>query len=468
VIAFGTDGWRAVLGRDFTEANVIAVGRAFGLALREGALGTAGDRGTVVVGHDTRARGRETAFRLARELERQGLRALVSTGVVPTPAVSWAVKSRGLTAGLMVTASHNPASYNGIKVKAWYGGSALPELYGAVAERLGREASAEPGGSVGEADLLGPYLDYIERHVDAPLLRGRRLRLLWDAMHGATGEAFPAAAARLGQAAALFRGEPDPSFGGLNPEPIPANLGPLRERLKDGAHDLIGAADGDGDRLAMFLPDGTHLTPHHILSLLSLYLLEVKGWRQGLAKTFSSSLWMDRIAEAFGVPLHETGIGFKYLCPLLLEGRAAIAGEESGGVAFRHALPERDAILGFMTVAEMTAARGWSLTRCVEDLVERFGDLHYGRLDLRVPIAAGKALCADLAARPPAEVAGWPVTASRILDGTKLAFGREGWLLFRASGTEELLRIYAEMPSPGAVHAVLEAGRSLAGAPAEP
>jgi phosphomannomutase len=216
----------------------------------------------------------------------------------------------------------------------------------------------------------------------------------------------------------------------------------------------------------MFLPDGTHLTPHHILSLLSLYLIEVKGWRQGLAKTFSSSLWMDRIAEAFGVPLHETGIGFKYLCPLMLEGKAAIAGEESGGVAFRHALPERDAILAFLMVAEMTAARGWPLARCLADLTARFGELHYGRLDLQVPIARGRALCERLASHPPEEVAGWRVSAARALDGTKLLFGREGWLLFRASGAEELLRIYAEMPTPGAVQAVLEAGRAMTSADA--
>jgi phosphomannomutase len=462
MIAFGTDGWRAALGRDFTDENLLTVGRAFGLALREGALGTQGDRGTVVIGHDTRARGRESALLLAGELVRQGLRALVADSVVPTPAVSWAVKERGLQAGLMVTASHNPGAYNGVKVKAWYGGSALPELYGAVAERLGREAPGSPGGSTGAADLLSPYLGYLERHVDAARLRGSGLRLLWDAMHGATGAAFPLLAGRLGLEAEVFRGAPDPAFGGLNPEPIPANLGPLRERLAAGAHDLIGAADGDGDRLAMFLPDGTHLTPHHILSLLSLYLLEVKGWRQGLAKTFSSSLWMDRIAARFGVPLHETGIGFKYLCPLMLDGSAAIAGEESGGVAFRHALPERDSMLAFLTVAEMTAARGRTLAACVEDLRARFGDLHYGRLDLHVPIARGRALCAGLAERPPAGVAGWTVTAARALDGTKLSFGAEGWLLFRASGTEELLRVYAEMPSPGAVQAVLEAGRALA------
>lgn len=462
MIAFGTDGWRAIVGRDFSEENLALVGRAFGLALREGALGEGADRSTVAVGYDTRSLGRESALLLARELARQGLRAVVADGVVPTPAVSWAVKSRGIQAGLMVTASHNPAAYNGVKVKAWFGGSALPELYDAVADRLGRAAGPAPGGSVGGTDLLGPYLDYLEAHIDAGLLRRERRRLLWDAMHGATHAAFPAMAGRLEQAAELFRGEPDPAFGGCNPEPIPANLGPLARRVKEGTYDLIGAADGDGDRLAMFLPDGTHLTPHHILSLLSLYLLEVKGWRQGLAKTFSSSLWMDRIAEAFTVPLHETGIGFKYLCPLMLEGKAAIAGEESGGVAFRHALPERDALLAFFTVAEMTAARGRTLARCVEDLTARFGDLHYGRLDLHVPIARGRALCADLAARPPADVAGWKVSASRALDGTKLSFGREGWLLFRASGTEELLRIYAEMPTPGAREAVLEAGRALA------
>lgn len=461
MIAFGTDGWRAIVGRDFTEESVLAVGRAFGLALREGALGMNRDRGTVVVGYDTRARGQESAVLLAEELARQGIQALVSATVVPTPAVSWAVKARGLQAGLMVTASHNPAAYNGIKVKAWYGGSALPELYAAVAQRLGREALPVGGGSVGEADLLSPYLDYIEAHVDAPLLRRTERRLLWDAMHGATYQAFPAIAARLGMKAEQFRGEPDSSFGGLNPEPIPVNLAPLRRRLERGVYDLIGAADGDGDRLAMFLPDGTHLTPHHILSLLSLYLLEVKGWRQGLGKTFSSSLWMDRIAARFQVPLHETGIGFKYLCPLLLDGSVAIAGEESGGVAFRHALPERDAILAFLMVAEMTAARGWTLARCAEDLIRRFGDLHYGRLDLQVPIARGRAFCADLAARPPASIAGHSVTAARALDGTKLSFGTEGWLLFRASGTEELLRIYSEMPTAEAVRAALEGGRAL-------
>jgi len=298
--------------------------------------------------------------------------------------------------------------------------------------------------------------------VDASLIRKARLAAGWDPMHGASCVVFPALAGRLGLRFDMPFGTPEASFGGRDPEPIPRNIEPTRAHFRGRAFDAVGIADGDGDRLGMLLPDGAFVTPHQILSLLSLYVLEVKGWRRGIARTFSSSFWLDRIARSFGVPLYETGIGFKYLCPLLLEGKVSIAGEESGGVAFAPTLPERDALLAFSMVLEMLAHRGHPLAECLADLTRRFGELFYDRRDLECPVDQGLALTERLMRRPPAEVAGRRVTAARDTDGVKFLFGEEGWLLLRASGTEPLLRIYSEMPSREAVAEVLDAAQRLA------
>jgi phosphomannomutase len=463
MISFGTDGWRAVVGEGFTLENVRRMGRAVADYLRDDAMALPGRRDAVVIGYDTRTLGPEAAVELARVLEARGIRAAVSREIVSTPAVSLAVKSRELALGLMVTASHNPASFNGVKIKAHYGGSALPEIYAAVAGRLSDSDPAGPSSANPEScDLATPYLDYLVANVDAAAIRKAGLGVAWDPMHGATGALFPELARRLGLRAEVPFAEPRSDFGGRDPEPISRNLDPMRAFLLGKAFDAAGAADGDGDRLGMLLGDGAFISPHHILSLLSLYVMEVKGWRKGIARTFSSSLWLDRIARSFGVPLYETGIGFKYLCPLLLDGKVSIAGEESGGVAFAPTLPERDAMLTFLMVLEMLAARGKSMEACLADLTGRFGELHYDRRDLHLAVNEGRQFTGGLYNDPPKSVAGHAVTAVKDTDGVKLSFGGDGWLLFRASGTEPLLRIYSEMPSRQAVAGVLEEAERLA------
>ena len=463
MISFGTDGWRAVIGEGFTLENVRLTGSAVADYLGDGGIAMRGQRDAIVIGYDTRELGPESAGALARVLETHGIHALVSREVVPTPSVSLAVKSRGLALGLMVTASHNPASFNGIKIKAHYGGSALPEIYAAVAARIRGPEPEVPGSLKPEpCDLAGPYLDYLVSNVDAAAIRNAALNVAWDPMNGATGGLFPELARRLGLRAEVPFEAPRADFGGRDPEPIPRNLGPMRDFLRGKRFDAAGAADGDGDRLGMLLADGSFISPHHILSLLSLYLLEVKGWRKGIARTFSSSLWLDRIARSFGVPLYETGIGFKYLCPLLLAGKVSIAGEESGGVAFAPTLPERDAMLTFLMILEMLAARGKSLGACLEDLIGRFGELYYDRRDLHLSVERGRLFTGGLFKDPPGTVAGHAVSGVKDTDGVKLLFGDDGWLLFRASGTEPLLRIYSEMPSREALARVLEEAERLA------
>lgn len=463
MIRFGTDGWRAVIGEGFTLENVRRIGRAVAGYLRENEGRLPGRTDRVVIGHDTRGLGTEASLALAEVLATHGIRATLAQGVVPTPAVSLAVKDQGLALGLMVTASHNPARFNGVKLKAHYGGSALPEIYEAVARKIDAAVhAATPAPPADEADFLEPYLDYVAGSVDADVIRNAGLSVGWDPMHGATCSAFPALAGRLGLRFDMPFGTPEASFGGRDPEPIPRNLEPTRAHFRGGACDAVGIADGDGDRLGMLLSDGTFVSPHHILALLSLYVLEVKGWRKGIARTFSSSFWLDRIARSFGVPFYETGIGFKYLCPLLLEGKVSIAGEESGGVAFAPTLPERDALLTFFMVLEMLAHRRRSLAECLADLTRRFGELFYDRRDVECPVDQGLALAERLMRHPPAEVAGRHVTETRGTDGVKFLFGKEGWLLFRASGTEPLLRIYSEMPSREVVAEVLDAAQRLA------
>jgi phosphomannomutase len=455
-IVFGTDGWRGRTGRGLTFESVARVVDAAAFWTVDPENRDPGDPGTVVLVHDTRLLSPELAAASAARLSEKGFRVLLTDAPVPTPCASWHVKSRKLRAGLAITASHNPAGWNGVKVKSHFGGSARPATYDAIARSADRPLPAKPGGMVERLDLTTPYREALARQVDLAAIRRAGLAVLFDAIHGAAGQLLEEiVGAGHPTTVRTLRGEIDPSFGGVNPEPIPENLAASREALERGRFDLAFASDGDGDRLGVLASDGRFVTPHRILALLAESLAARGRISGGIAKTFSTSLLVDRVAARQNVPLHVTPIGFKHIAEKMLAGEAGIGGEESGGLGVSFFLPERDGLLSALLVLEAVALSGGSFDSLLKKQDETYGVLHYRRRDLHLPIPALEAWLERLGTSPPASRAGEKVTGLDDLDGVKLLFGTRGWLLHRLSGTEPMIRVYAEHEDAAKVDALL-------------
>jgi len=442
-LEFGTDGWRGVIGDDATFETFRRLARAAASAYRDGLFGS-GDRAIVVLGHDPRFFSEEFASTVAGVFAEGGVSVARTDRPIPTPAVSWELRRRGASGGVAITASHNPARYNGFKLKASFGGSAPPELYAEVQRRVdGPFRAARKAGTVAAVDIETGYRGALGSLVDLPAIREAGFRVLADAMHGAAGDGI----ARIVGAGATriesFRADRDVNFGGGHPEPIGANLTAAAGRMA-GAFDLAVATDGDADRLGVLDSRGRFVSAHRVLALLVLHAFRGRGVSGGIAKTFSTSLLIDRIGAALGVPVYETEIGFKHVADLMISGKVAVGGEESGGYGFAFHLPERDGTLAALLLLESLARSGRSLDRALADLDSEFGRFEYGRRDLYRPVDRIRRFLAHVAARPPRSVAGERVTGCREKDGVKLLFGERGWLLMRLSGTEPMVRLYCE------------------------
>jgi len=456
----GTDGWRGRLAEDCTFEEIRRVSAATARWVRRNASGEA----RVAVGYDTRFLSPEFAAAAAEELSRGGVGVLLSDRAIPTPAVSYHVKRMGLDAGVAITASHNPGVYNGFKIKAAFGGSAPPEMYDAVAREVGRPdpVDGRPG-RIERLDLYSPYRDGLGALVDLDAVRKASLRVLADAMHGAAGALLPEILEGGATHIVPFRAQRDPLFGGVHPEPIASNLAAAAERVRAEELDLAVANDGDADRLGVLDRRGVFVSPHKILALLLLHAFRRRGASGGIAKTFSTSLLIDRVASALGARLFETPIGFKHIAELMNRGDVAAGGEESGGYAFGFHLPERDGVLAALLLLESLAASGRDLDRALEDLSREFGTFAYGRRDVYLPVPVIGAFLEEVRSAPPARIAGEPITGVANLDGVKYAFGARGWLLQRLSGTEPMIRLYCEHEKEETVDRILdEAGRRLA------
>jgi phosphomannomutase len=447
VISFGTDGWRAVIADGFTFDNVRRVTSAVGVAARSLEPPPDVDRNALVVGYDRRFLSREFAEVVAETLRAAGYRIILSKSPTPSQTISFTARHRNILGGVMVTASHNPARYNGIKFKAWYGGSALPEMYGAIADALGR-SDARAGGSVSGEDLLDDYVVAIGRHV-SPL----DLRILHDPIHGVAA-GLPARV--LGIDVTTIRGDVNPSFGGVNPEPIPENLGASIAAMKAGSYDLAICNDGDADRLGVLDERGAFVSPHKVIALLALYLVREKRMSGDIVKTFSTTRLIEKVARALGAGFHETPIGFKYVADLMLSRDVLVGGEESGGIGFGHFLPERDGVLSGLLVAEAVAHYKKPLSRIIGDMEAEFGALHYDRRDLHRPMERCAALIERARAGALDGVFGPGFVLREEKDGVKLNFADGTWILFRKSGTEPMIRIYCESPDSERVQEMLE------------
>ncbi|MEP6801632.1 MAG: phosphoglucomutase/phosphomannomutase family protein [Acidobacteriota bacterium] len=453
----GTDGWRGVIAEGCTFAAIERLSSAMAEVYRSL---PEGDTRTIVVGHDTRFFSPEFARRAADTLARGGIDVLLTDSPIPTPAVSDHVRRLGLAGGIAITASHNPGEYNGFKIKSHFGGSAPPELYDEVARAASRApVSSKRTGTVRVQDLLGPYRDRIQSRVDLDAMRGAGLSVLADSMHGAAGSLVADILSGGKTRVVPFRADRDPLFGGVHPEPIAANLHAASEKVRHESLDLAVAQDGDSDRLGVLDGRGLFVSPHKILALLLLHAYRRRGLTGGIAKTFSTSLLIDRVAASLQVPLLETPIGFKYLADLMNRGDAQAGGEESGGYAFSFHLPERDGVLNALLLIESLALSGRNLDGALEDLAAEFGEFAYGRVDVSLPVDVIAGFLAAVRREPPDDVAGEAVTGVSDLDGVKYVFGGRGWLLHRLSGTEPMVRLYCEHEDQVSVDRILEAAR---------
>jgi phosphomannomutase len=453
--SLGTDGWRGVIADGCTFDAIRRVAASMARLYAQGAW--PGDRGRVVVGHDTRFFSPELARAAAEVFARAGVDVLLTDRPIPTPAVSHHVHRLGLAAGVAITASHNPGHWNGFKIKAHFGGSAPPEQYAAVEKGLGAAPPEAPRpGRIEMTNLATPYREHLASLLDVGAIREAGLTVVADAMHGAAGRLVAEIAGGGKTRIVSFRSERDVLFGGVHPEPIAQNLVAAAAHVEASRAGLAVANDGDADRLGVLDRRGRFVSPHSVLALLLLHAFRRRGLTGGIAKTFSTSLLIDRIAAALNSPLIETPIGFKYIAELMTRGEAAAGGEESGGYAFAFHLPERDGVLNALLVIESLALSGYDLDTALAGLAGEFGEFAYGRRDVYLPVPVINDFLSDVNTRPPAAVFGNPVTAVSDKDGVKYSLGGKGWLLHRLSGTEPMIRLYCEHEDEASVERILE------------
>ncbi len=474
-ISFGTDGWRAVIADTFTFDSVRRVSEAIAVAARRLEPPTEIDRDALVVGYDRRFLSREFAVAVAETMRNGGYRIILSNAPTPSQTISFTASHRKVLGGVVVTASHNPAKYNGIKFKAWYGGSALPEMYRAIADALG-ERAARGGGSIVEQNILDDYVGALRQQVDIRKILGAKLAVLHDPIHGVAAQ-IPSKVLGIdyvGNARILrrsteplaksvvdtVRGEVNPSFGGVNPEPIPENLIASQNVMLTGEYDLAICNDGDADRLGVLDERGEFISPHKVISLLALYLVREKKMSGEIVKTFSTTRLIERVAKALGAGFHETPIGFKYVADLMLTRNILLGGEESGGIGFGHFIPERDGVLSGLLITECAAHYGMPMSSIVAKMEEEFGRLHYDRRDVHRPIEQCGRLIERVRAGELDRAFGPDFTTREEKDGVKMNFADGTWILFRKSGTEPMIRIYCESPLAARVQEML--GRAVA------
>jgi phosphomannomutase len=457
-IKFGTDGWRGVIADDFTFANVRKVACAIVRYVVRAEKPNAG----VLVGYDTRYASERFARAAAETVSMTGMAVWIAEKACPSPALSLLVRQRRAAGGIMITASHNPYRWNGVKFKASYGSSALPSIVAQVEKELAIVLAdgvpplpARPD-NIQSLDMLSPYLETIEKLVDWGQIRAAKFRFVVDPMHGAARGLLRQLMTRHGVDCDEIRGTRDPLFGGVNPEPIEPHVEALRRAVVSGGYHAGLCADGDGDRIGAMDRDGTFITPHQIFAILLWHLAGTRNIPGHVAKTFSSTKMIDKVAAKFGRKVFETPIGFKYICELMLERDILLGGEESGGIGTKLYLPERDATVMALLLAEVMAWHRKSLGELVAQLHAEFGEHHYGRVDLELKPGQKERAIARFSDAKLKRVLEWPVERREDLDGIKLYLGEIGWVMLRASGTEPMLRVYSETTSAAITRRILD------------
>ena len=462
-IRFGTDGWRAVIGDDFTYANLRRVADAAGRVFAADHPG-----GLVLVGYDTRFEAGSFARAAADVLAAHGLRVKLSDRYLPTPALCWSVaRDDEAIGGVMLTASHNPAPYLGFKLRMEDGGASPVSFTERVEAELRDQPPAPDAGAaagVETVDLVGPYLEGLRSFVNPELIAAANLRVAVDPLYGA-GQTYLAEMLRsFGIEVTEIHAERNPGFGGLHPEPIPPHIAEVQELVKREGLDAAFITDGDADRIGAADRHGNFVNPHRIIALVTRHLVEDRGMTGRVVKTLSTSVLVDRIASRLGLEVTTTPVGFKWIYEEMVKGGVLIGGEESGGIGIPENVRERDGLLMALLLAEMMGQRTMGLGELVDDLLAVTGPMEYGRVDLKLTPETMAAFVAAMPTIAPNELAGLEVREIVRIDGIKFLLPDDAWLLLRTSGTEPLVRVYAEASSMGVVDDLLAAGRALAGA----
>jgi phosphomannomutase len=459
-IKFGTDGWRGVIADDYTFENV----RRVAGAIASYVLKKEDPKRGLVIGYDTRFGSRRFAEATAEVIALAGIPVKLATDYTPTPALSYAVKDLGTAGGVMITSSHNPWSWNGVKFKATYGGSATPGIIQQIEAEV--RAGAMPKGSpakIEDVDFKPPYINAITRFVDLDKIAKAKFKFAIDCMYGAGRNVLADIFTQRGIEYVQIRSEVNPLFPGINPEPIEPHVRMLQETVvREKCHAGL-ATDGDADRLGAVAEDGSFVDSHKIYSIILEWLLTRRDWPGDVVRAFNTTRMLDRIAAKHGRNLLECGIGFKYICDLMLEKQILIGGEESGGIGIQRHLPERDGILNCLLLAQIMADEGKSLGELVAALQKKYGPHYYARRDLHVANEIKDSAISRAAGNEVQRLGRYKIQRKENLDGIKFYLdaptngnGAEAWLLLRSSGTEPLMRIYSEASSPELVQELLE------------
>ncbi len=450
-IKFGTDGWRAIIADTYTFENLRTISQAVADYVGAGKK--------VAVGYDTRFLSDKFAAECAKVLRNNGVQVLLSDRPTPTPALSFCVKNRGFDLGVMITASHNPPEYNGFKIKVATGGAAGEDVTKAVEALLGKNPvkGTPPGAaSLKAEDITKEYVKFIRGYIDLKRIKPKKFKVLVDSMYG-SGDSFMAEVLKgTNIRLEMIHNTINPSFGGTRPEPLEQNLEVLKERVKKEKFDLGIALDGDADRIAAVAPGGVFIHPQKILGLLTLHLSQDRKWSGGLVKTICGSTMMDNIAKFLKIKLYETPVGFKYISDLMVREDVVAGGEEAGGMGVKNYIPERDGTVAGLLLLEMMVYRNKDMLKILTEVEKQFGRYYYVRDDLHLD---HKAVLRkeDM----PGELLGKKVVEIKDYDGLKLICEDESWLMFRGSGTEPLMRLYAEAKSLAQAKKLLLLGREL-------
>jgi alpha-D-glucose phosphate-specific phosphoglucomutase len=472
MIRFGTDGWRAVIADTFTFANLRMIAQAVADSVNQQHTGDKPPE--MVVGYDTRFLSDRFATETARVLAGNGIVTWLTRTDSPTPAISFNVKDKGADAGVVITASHNPPRYNGFKLKASYGGSATAEQCALVEEALAlveRQArgpnimdyeQAIEKGLIRRFDPSWTYYQHLSTLVDLDKISEREVNVVADAMWGAGRGAFASILSRTRCHVSEIRATLNPGFGGIHPEPIMRHLTELVAAVSRTHADVGLATDGDADRIGAVDALGNFVDPHHVFALTLRHLVEDKGQRGDVVKTVSTTFMIDNLAKKHGLTLHETPVGYNHIAELMMHGDVLIGGEESGGISIRGHIPEGDGILMGLMLLEIMAYAQAPLHEIIADLQANYGPAHYGRIDVTLAHQKPKKQVVKmLETAAPATLNGETVAHVDTKDGVKFYLADDSWLLIRPSGTEPILRIYAESRTPEAVKALLEVGSAM-------
>jgi phosphomannomutase len=465
-IKFGTDGWRAVIAEDFTFANLDRVAQATADTWR--AYPQAGTELKVIIGYDSRFLSDQFGRRTAEIFAGNGYEVVLTPEPTPTPAVSLAVKQQKAVGGVMITASHNPPAFNGFKLKSWFGGSAESSVCREVEAfldrnpvRTVRESEAIKMGIVTVEDIRPAHYRAIKKLVDFKLIAKSRLRFAHDAMFGVGAGCFDKMLAGTTSKVTTLNGAHDPLFGGINPEPIARNYARSSAYLRKHPHDICLVTDGDADRIGGMDGHGRPLTTHQLICMILHHLVVNRQGRGRVVKALTTTSMVDKMCAASGLELVETGVGFKYVCAEMLKGGVLLGVEESGGIGFQGHIPERDGILAGMMLLELLATEKISVNRMIANLERQFGPHCYGRIDAHFPLEKRTALMDFCANNPPAKLGRSALANVKTYDGVKYVAEDGTWLMLRGSGTEPILRIYAEAKSDADVKKLLKLGVKL-------